>query len=86
VQEWEYLEIYLAGRHWADSTGATGEVDEVQVGGYSHANTNDLLDDLGAVGWELVAALAGSSGGSSKLFLKRPLMDEADDEGDEDEG
>jgi hypothetical protein len=80
VQEWEYLEVYLVGRSWADSTGATGEVEEIRVNGYGHANTNELLDDLGAVGWELVTALPGTSSGTAKLFLKRPLTEEDDED------
>jgi hypothetical protein len=74
-QQWEYLEVYLSGRHWADSTGASGELPEVSVAGYTHANSNELLDDLGAVGWELTAVLPGHYSGACKLFLKRPLVD-----------
>lgn len=82
---WEYLEVYIAGQDWADSTGDTGTLPVVAVGGYSHVNTNELLDDLGSVGWELVGAVPGHISGTYKLFLKRALADEdgAEDEDEE---
>lgn len=76
---WEYLEVYIAGHDWADSTGATGELPVVPVGGYSHVNSNELLDDLGSVGWELIGAVPGHISGTYKLFLKRPFADDEDD-------
>ena len=85
-QRWEYLEIYLAGRDWADSTGASGELEVASVGAYSHVNTNELLDDLGSVGWELVSVVSGQLHGTYKLYLKRPFGDDGGDEGEADEG
>jgi hypothetical protein len=77
---WEYLEIYIAGHDWADSTGATGELPVVTLAGYSHVNSNELLDDLGSVGWELIGAVAGQMSGTYKLFLKRQLDEDEDEE------
>ena len=85
-EQWEYLEVYLTGRHWADSTGAGGDLSEVSVGGQPHANTSELLDDLGTVGWELVAAMPGQYSGTYKLFLKRPFTDEETESGNGSDG
>ncbi len=83
MQEWEYLEVYIAGRKWADSTGAEGDLEEVHVGGHSHVNSNQLLDDLGEVGWELGAVVPGQTSGVYKMFFKRPFSGGEDDEAED---
>ncbi len=77
MQQWEYLEVYLfqgepGQGSWMDSTGRQGSMVVVDVPGakYRWNTSAAALNDLGAQGWELVAAMPAGAG--HRLIFKRP--------------
>ena len=65
MQKWEYLRVVmewtdLSGWNWSDG---------------SKKNTNDHLNELGKLGWELVSVAVFASGKvwEHSYYLKRPL-------------
>lgn len=55
MEKWEYLEVYISGSDWHDSSGNTGKLDAVTVGKIDNYfyNSTPVLNELGRSGWEL---------------------------------
>lgn len=71
IQAWEYVEVYVDVNNsaWRDSRGNVGDL---RARHYRFA-PDELLDELGADGWELVGVVPiGAGGHSYGMFLKRP--------------
>ena len=80
MPEWAYLEVYVdlgsmrAGQ-WIDSTGRSGKLPKVQIGGgwlnrAEYLFSAPLCNELGADGWELTDVVEYGDG--SRLFFKCP--------------
>lgn len=75
---WEYLEIFVKGGGWIDSSGREGKLSEDRRSSYRlywHPLAA-VLQERGTEGWELVAAVGGEKPHDPqfdyRLFLKRP--------------
>jgi len=73
MQQWEYLEVYVDVNTatWQDSRGHSGDI----PGRHRRLAPDDVLNALGAEGWELTGCLPiGSAGYYYSLFMKRPRL------------
>jgi hypothetical protein len=73
-QRWAYLEVYVFGDDWADSTGRTGTLPAAPTPEHPQFRPHTLvpvLDALGAERWE-VAGVVATNTNNYHLILKRP--------------
>lgn len=81
---WEYLEVsFPESGTWKTSSGETGELVFVRHGAredFGYLSHQELLDELGAKGWELVQQFKVDGGHRMHLCLlfKRPGLVTAD--------
>ena len=73
VQTWEYLDVFIIGQQWVDSTGAKGELlTSTQLGVVTARLNAPLFSRYGAQGWELVGQT--SDGQGATYTFKRPAQ------------
>ena len=71
MQSWEYLQVCVIDRNWADSLGRNGQL--APGPGLDWRLVTPLLNELGGEGWELVGTTSGDGRANIyQLFLKRP--------------
>ena len=72
MQQWEYKDVHVAATTWTDGTGSRGSLQRfAHEAGHSFWSANQLLNELGSEGWELIGSAAGAAD-HYVLFFKRP--------------
>lgn len=74
---WEYMDVAIQGHGWTDSRGNTGQLSSspYNTGTGPYHSPVELLNQLGADGWELAGDLYLA--GTYILHLKRPYRGQA---------
>jgi hypothetical protein len=70
MQQWEYIDLFLRGSSWADSTGRSGKLPATRIDGTNTLALSPVLNELGTEGWKVVGIMPGST--TTRIILTRP--------------
>lgn len=73
MPRWQYMQLFASGPTWTDTAGRSGKCPVLwdRNSNTEWSNLADVLDSLGAEGWE-VCGVTATGHTCYTLFLKRP--------------